>query len=49
MAFMGGALGIDARRRGRHLWDISILEYYESTEVGMFLPASPWSSFAYPL
>jgi hypothetical protein len=37
MAFMGGALGIDDKRRGRHQWDMPLLEYLQSTEVSMFI------------
>lgn len=40
MAFMGGALAIDEKRRGRHQWDMSMLEYLQSTLVGIFMPSS---------
>lgn len=33
MAFMGIALVIDDTRRGRHQWDMSLLDYLQTTEV----------------
>ena len=40
MAFMGCALGIDSKRRGRHMWDTPLMDYLQTTEVGRdLLPA----------
>lgn len=33
MAYVGCALGIDAKRRDRHRWDMSLLTFLETAEL----------------
>jgi hypothetical protein len=41
MSFLGITLGIDDQRQGRHQWDMPLLDYLQTTEVGSFIPAPP--------
>jgi hypothetical protein len=36
MAFVAIALVIDDKQGGRHQWDMSLLDYLQTTEVGIF-------------
>lgn len=47
--FVGCALSIDTRRRGRHQWDMSMLTLIETLEVGVLPYSIIYDCFSLPL